>query len=77
MAMTFVKIIKVEKSFKGMSIGELTQSDWILSTILSLNDWDWTISADMFNQCHGSVLQYSPVWLYVARVTPHSASKSG
>ena len=46
MAMTYVKILKVEKSF-------------------SLNDGEWTISAEMFNQGHGSVLQYSPVWLYV------------
>ena len=65
MAMTFVKIIKVEKSFKGKSIGEFTYSDWILSTNLSLNDGEWILSVEIFNQGQSSVFQYSPVWLYV------------
>ena len=54
-----------KKSFKGKSIVEIAKSFWILDIILSLNDGEWAISAEMLNKGHGSVLQYSPVWLYM------------
>ena len=45
------------KSFKGMSFEEISYSSWIFGIILSLNDGEWTSSAELFNQGHGSVLQ--------------------
>ena len=40
-------------------------SFWIFEIIFSLNDREWTISANLFNQRHVSVFQCSPVWLYI------------
>ena len=54
-----------KKSLKGKSIVEIAKSFWILDIILSLNDGEWAISAEMLNKGHESVLQYSPVWLYM------------
>ena len=33
--------------------------------LMRSSEREWTLSAEMFNQGHGSVLQYSPVWLYM------------
>ena len=49
-----------KKSFKGKSIVEIAKSFWILDIFLSLTDGEWTISAELFNQGHGCVIQYSP-----------------
>ena len=65
MALTLSQIVKDEKNFKGKSIAEIDYSFQILDIFLSLTDGEWTISAELFNQGHGSVLQYSPVWLYM------------
>ena len=53
------------EKFERKEQWEIVYSDQILHTILSLNDGEWTLSAEMFNQGHGSVLQYSLVWLYM------------
>ena len=64
MALNFMQTIKDQK-FQREELTEFAYSDWISGICLSLNDGEWTISAELFNQGHGSVLQYSPVWLYM------------
>ena len=60
MALTLSQIVKDEKNFKGKSIAEIDYSFQILDIFLSLTDGEWTISAELFNQGHGCVIQYSP-----------------
>ena len=46
MALTFMQNVKGEKSLKGKSIARIAYSCWIFIIFLSLNDGEWTISAE-------------------------------
>ena len=69
MTLISLQIVKSEKNFKGKRIAGISYLFCILSIFLSLKDREWTISADMFNQGHGTMLQYSPIWLNLPTAT--------
>ena len=55
MTLISMQIVKSEKNFKGKRIAGISYLFCISSIFLSLKDRELTISADMFNQGHGSL----------------------
>ena len=49
MALAFMQTVKGQKSSKGISIEKFDYSDWKIKIVLSLEDGEWTYSAEMFN----------------------------